>query len=81
MAAEETPTLESLLPARVRERIEPPDRARNEKVTARFTDREYALLARFAGERQETVTAVVRKLALATIDDVATRIDSNESGR
>ena len=65
------PKLESLLPARVRERIEPPDRARNEKITARFTDQEYKMLARFAGERQETVTAVVRKIALATIDDVA----------
>ncbi len=70
--------LESLLPERVRRRIEPPDRARNEKITARFTDREYALLARFAGERQETVTAVVRKIALATIDDVANGLDSEE---
>lgn len=67
--------LESLLPESVRSRIEPPDRARNEKVTARFTDKEYQLLARFAGERQETVTAVVRKIALAAIDDVATRLD------
>ena len=47
-------------------------------MTARFTDREYALLARFAGERQETVTAVVRKLVLATIDDVATGIDRDD---
>ncbi len=62
------PKLESLLPESVRARIEPPDRARNEKITARFTDEEYELLARFAGERRETVTAVVRKLALATID-------------
>lgn len=67
--------LEDLLPARVRERIEPPDRARNEKVTARFTDREYEILERFAGERQETVTAVVRKIALATIDEVAERLE------
>lgn len=67
--------LEDLLPERVRERIEPPDRARNEKVTARFTDREYELLERFAGERQETVTAVVRKIALATIDEVAGRVE------
>ena len=69
---ERPPRLESLLPAGVRERIEPPDRARNEKITARFTEQEYELLAQFAGERQETVTAVVRKLALATIGEVAT---------
>lgn len=79
MAADHAPNLESLLPARVRERIEPPDRARNEKITARFTDREYDLLARFAGERQETVTAVVRKLALATINSVANGIEGDKS--
>ena len=62
---------EELLPAGIRDRIEPPDRARNEKITARFTDQEYELLERFADQREETVTALVRKLALATIDDVA----------
>ena len=69
------PKLESLLPERIRRRIEPPDRARNEKITARFTDSEYRMLARFANERKETVTAVVRKIALATIDDVSGALD------
>ena len=67
--------LEDLLPDHVRERIEAPDRARNEKVTARFTDSEYEILERFATERRETVTAVVRKIALATIDEVAGQLD------
>ncbi len=70
------PKFEELLPAPIRECIEPPDRARNEKITARFTDREYELLERFAGQREETVTALVRKLALATIDQVAARLGS-----
>lgn len=70
--------LQDLLPDRVRQRIEPPDRARNEKVTARFTDREYELLERFASEREETVTALVRKIALATINEVAARLDSGK---
>ncbi len=72
--SDRVPKLESLLPEGVRKRIEPPDRARNEKITARFTDQEYKLLERFAGERQETVTAVVRKIALATIDDIASEL-------
>ena len=72
------PRFEELLPAGIRERIEPPDRARNEKITARFTDQEYELLERFAGQREETVTALVRKLALATIDQVAARLGSKK---
>lgn len=75
------PKLESLLPADIRARIEPPDRARNEKITARFTDQEYELLARFAGERQETVTAVVRKLALATIGEVSAGLPPGKKSR
>ncbi len=70
--------LEELLPEHIRERIEPPDRARNEKITARFTDSEYELLERFADEREETVTALVRKLALATIDKVADHLDDRD---
>lgn len=70
--------LAEFLPDRVRRRIEPPDRARNEKVTARFTDQEYRLLERLAAERRETVTAVVRKLALASIDEVAARLRESE---
>ena len=73
-----TKKFEDLLPKSVRERIEPPDRARNEKVTARFTDREYELLERFASERQETVTALVRKIALATIEEVSGRLDGKK---
>lgn len=70
--------LGALLPERVKQRIEAPDRARNEKVTARFTDQEYRMLERLAAERQETVTAVVRKLALASIDEVASRLAGAE---
>ena len=69
-----TPNPESLvdlLPAELRDRMEPPDRARNEKATARFTAEKFRLLRRLARERQEKVSAVVRKLALATIDEVA----------
>ena len=73
--------LESLLPDHIRERIEPPDRARNEKITARFTDSEYALLERFASEREETVTALVRKIALATIDGVTVRLEASKKRR
>ena len=62
---------ESYLPPRVRSKFEPPDRARNEKITARFTESEYSFLERFARQRQETVTALVRKLALASVDEVA----------
>lgn len=67
--------LESLMPESLRQRFEPPDRARNEKITARFTDDEYEFLERFATEREETVTSLVRKLALATIEGVSAELD------
>lgn len=70
--------LESLLPEGIRSRFEAPDRARNEKITARFTDTEYEFLERFADEREETVTSLVRKLALATIDEVSEGLDDPE---
>ncbi len=61
----------SLLPAHIRKKLEPPDRPRNDKVTARFTDREYRVLAAIARERGEKVSSLVRKLVLAAIDDAA----------
>ena len=67
----EPQTLESLVPKRILERLEPPDRARNDKVTARFTSRDFEILKRLGDERGETTTAVVRKLALAALDEVA----------
>ena len=64
----EEQTLESLLPKRVLERLEPPDRARSEKVATRFSAADFEALERLALERGETVSAVVRKLALAAME-------------
>lgn len=64
----------SLLPEHIRRKLEAPDRPRNDKVTARFTGDEYKLLARIARERGESVSSLVRKLVLATIDDVGGRL-------
>lgn len=66
-------TKKSLIPARLRARLAPPDRARDNKVTARFTKEEFAILGRLSRERDERVSSFVRNLVLATIDDLKSR--------
>lgn len=60
----------SLIPERVRKTLPPPDRARDNKVTARFTEAEYELLERLSDEREERVSSFVRNLVLATLGQV-----------
>jgi uncharacterized protein (DUF1778 family) len=60
----------SLIPDRVRKTLPPPDRARDNKVTARFTEEEYELLERLSDEREERVSSFVRNLVLATLGQV-----------
>ncbi len=60
----------SLIPEKVRKTLPPPDRARDNKVTARFTEEEYELLERLSGEREERVSSFVRNLVLATLGQV-----------
>jgi len=62
----------SLIPERIRKRLPPPDRPRENKITARFTEAEFAILSRLSAERQERVSSFVRNLVLATIGEVRT---------
>ena len=61
---------ESLIPERIRKRLPPPDRPRDNKITARFTEREFEILERLSEERSERVSSFVRNLVLATISRV-----------
>ena len=60
----------SLIPEHIRKRLPPPDRPRDNKITARFTEEEFEVLARLSEERQERVSSFVRNLVLATISQV-----------
>ncbi|MDX1502692.1 MAG: hypothetical protein R3325_10055 [Thermoanaerobaculia bacterium] len=60
----------SLIPERIRKRLPPPDRPRDNKITARFTEEEYGILERLSQERSERVSSFVRNLVLATISGV-----------
>ena len=60
--------LEALLPEAIRRWLERPERAKNEKVTVRFDEAEFEVLKQLAHERGESVSALVRKLALARLD-------------
>ena len=63
-------TRESLIPASLRDRLPAPDRARDKKVTARFTAEEFDILDRLSREREERVSSFVRNLVLATLGDL-----------
>ena len=57
----------SLIPERIRKRLPPPHRPSENKITARFTEREFEILERMSQERSERVSSFVRNLVLATI--------------
>jgi len=63
----------SLIPERLHKTLPPPDRARDNKVTARFTEEEFDLLERLSDEREEKVSSFVRNLVLATLGEVPSR--------
>jgi len=63
----------SLIPERLNKTLPPPDRARDNKVTARFTEEEFDLLERLSDEREEKVSSFVRNLVLATLGEVPSR--------
>lgn len=63
----------SLIPAKIRAKLPPPERRRDNKVTARFTREEFEILSRMSAERREKVSSFVRNLVLATVAHVRKR--------
>lgn len=63
-----------LLPDRIRERMPAPDRRRDNKVTARFTEEEFEILAKLSEEREEKISSLVRNLVLATVYEVQEKL-------
>lgn len=54
----------------VRKKEALPDRRRDRKVTARFTDAEFEILAKLGEERGESLSSFVHNLVLATVHEV-----------
>ncbi len=62
--------IKSLMPKHIRDRIASPERARDLKITARFTQDEYRILEMLGEERQEKVSSLMRHLVLATVEEI-----------
>ena len=60
----------SSLPSHIQKRIAPPERPRDLKITARFTQDEYRILEMLGKERREKVSSLMRHLVLATVEEV-----------
>ncbi len=60
----------SSLPKHIRQRIAAPERPRDLKITARFTEDEYKVLEMLGKERQEKVSSLMRHLVLATVEEI-----------
>lgn len=60
----------SSLPKHIRDRIAPPERPRDLKITARFTKDEFKILQMLGKERDEKVSSLMRHLVLATVEEI-----------